>query len=131
MARARLQLDQAAIAAMRTRGEVYDAVTRAAMAVERGAKAQVGVGIGKLKAQTRVQPAQITSTGVWRRVESEPDYGIYHHDGRGPVVPRRAKVLAFRVKGKQVFAMRVRGVAPNRYLSDPLGKLTVNDWGAA
>lgn len=128
MARARLQLDQAAIAALRTRGEVYDAVTKAAMAVERGAKAQVGVDTGRLKAQTRVQPAQITPTGVYRRVESEPDYGIVHHDGRGPVTPRRAKMLAFKVKGKQVFAKRVRGVPPNRYLSDPLNRLTVDDY---
>jgi hypothetical protein len=70
-------------------------------------------------------------TGVWYQVGSDLDYAIYQHEGtKGPIYPRRAKVLRFTgSSGGYVFAKKVRGVKGTKYLTRALESLTVADFG--
>ena len=68
--------------------------------------------------------------GVWYEVGSNLPYTIYQHEGtKGPIVPRRAKVLRFKgSSGSYVFPKQVRGVTGAPFLTDALRTLTVNDF---
>ena len=49
----------------------------------------------------------MTPNGYVGEVENTARYAAIVHNGRGPVFPRRAKALRFRVRGRLVFAKRV------------------------
>jgi hypothetical protein len=68
--------------------------------------------------------------GVWYEVGSDLPYAIFQHEGtKGPIVPRRAKVLRFKgAGGSYVFPKQVRGVTAAPFLTDALKSLTVNDF---
>lgn len=65
------------------------------------------------------------------QVGSDLPYALPQHEGvKGPVLPRRAKVLRFKPKGSNTYIFRAstsgfRGVP---YLTDALATLTVNDF---
>lgn len=89
--------------------------------VESVAQVLVGVDTGQLRASIRTW---MTTRGgeLAAFVGSDLDYALVHHEGRGPVFPRRARVLVFRPKGggNLVFTTRSAAVPPNPYLTDAL-----------
>lgn len=106
-------------------------------------------GRGRDYAKLNLTAAQIGDTGLLRqqiessvimrgndlvgRVTSRAAYTMFVHDGTsGPIVPRRARALRFRVRGSGVvFAASVRGTKETgRYtpfLTDALEQLTIGD----
>ena len=50
------------------------------------------------------------------RVGSNVVYAMWHHEGHGVIQPVQAKVLAFNVHGRWVFAKRVGPVEVTEYL---------------
>lgn len=69
---------------------------------------------------------------VWFEVGSSLPYAIYQHNGvKGPIRPKRAKVLRFKPKGSSsyVFAPSVAGFRGVPYLTQPLNELTPADFG--
>lgn len=74
-------------------GKMRQAVTWEVVGFGRGIMARVGVDIAKLPGET--------------------DYPLIVHEGRGPVRPRRARVLRFRPKGGGAYIFRPR-VGPAR-----------------
>lgn len=73
---------------------------------------KVGTG-GDIEARVgtnlRYAPYQEYGTGVY----AEPPEGFSAR--RQPITPKKARVLAFKVGGKTVFARSVRGVKPKKY----------------
>ena len=97
-------------AAASVRDEMGRAMTRSVLLLERATKANTPVRTGTLR---RSITHQATPTeGV---VGTNVPYAKYVEEGRGPVVPIRAKVLVFTVNGQTVFARRV-GPAKGRFM---------------
>lgn len=71
--------------------------------------------------------------GYWYEVGSRLPYAKFQHDGvKGPVLPRRAKVLRFKPKGAKrgqyVFARSTKGFKGVKYLERARAMLTMNDY---
>lgn len=118
-------------------GPVYQAVQR-------------GVGRGRDLAKINLTAASLVDTGQLRnqiessvrldgqdlvgRVTSRAAHTMFVHDGTtGPIVPRRARALRFKVRGSGfVFATSVRGTKEtgrySPFLTDALEKLTIGDF---
>lgn len=115
-----------------THGDVPRAVERAAGRTRDRAKAYITrVDTGALRQSIMSWKLRATNTQVWWAVGSQLPYALYQHEGtHGPILPRRAKVLRFRPKGSNayVFARQVRGVTGEPFLTDPLKKLSVEDF---
>jgi hypothetical protein len=114
---------------------VPQAVWRAAGKVRDRAKVNITkagrVDTGAMRNQLFARRLRAGRAGVWYEVGSDLPYAIYQHQGtRGPIVPRRAKVLRFKPSGSSsfVFRPRVRGVTGSPFLTDALKSLTVNDF---
>jgi hypothetical protein len=88
-----------------------------------GAKAQVGVRTGALRASLHMRHFSDTR-GQYVRVGSNLNYARLHHDGSIPhiIKPNRKHTLKFQTKGQIIFAHVVKhpGTKPNRYLTDNL-----------
>ena len=87
-----------------------------------GAKAQVGVRTGALRASLHMRHFNDTR-GQYVRVGSTLPYAYAHHEGTSPhVIKRKRRMLKFQTKGQTVFAHVVNhpGTKPNRYLTDNL-----------
>lgn len=89
-------------------------------------------GAGRIDTGALVQSirAERVRLGLWR-VGSPLPYAIYQHEGvRGPVYPRRAKVLRFKPKGSNsfVFARHTSGFKGVPFLTDALKQLTPDDY---
>lgn len=81
------------------------------------AKATAPRRTGRLKASHVKLPLRPTPAGWIGDVIATARYARWVHDGRGPVHPKRAKVLAFRGRGGQmVFARRVGPARPQPWL---------------
>jgi hypothetical protein len=93
------------------------------MRVLTGAKAQVGVRTGALRASLHMRHFSDTR-GQYVRVGSNLNYARLHHDGSIPhiIKPNRKHTLKFQTKGQIIFAHVVKhpGTKPNRYLTDNL-----------
>lgn len=114
---------------------VPQAVWRAAGRVRDRAKVRITeagrVDTGAMRNSIVGRRVRAGRKGVWYEVGSNLPYAIYQHEGtRGPIVPRRAKVLRFTPKGGSgyVFARQVRGVTGVPFLTEALRTLTVNDF---
>lgn len=88
-----------------------------------GAKAQVGVKTGALRASIRMSHSRATY-GQKITVGSKLSYAYLHHEGSRAhiIVPRQAKMLRFTSRGRMVLAHRVAhpGTKANKYLKDPM-----------
>lgn len=62
---------------------------------------------GNLARKHRKLPLRVTPNGYVGEVENTARYANIVHEGRGPIVPRRARALRFRIRGRLVFARRV------------------------
>lgn len=119
-------LDQQMVpqAVFRAAGKVRD---RAKMNIKAAGRIDTGAMRNSITAK------RLTGTsrggGVWYEVGSNLPYAIYQHEGtHGPIYPRRAKVLRFKVGGKVVFARSVKGVKGVPFLTDALKSLSVGDF---
>ena len=91
--------------------------------IQAGARAQVGVKTGKLKASIRVKHYR-TPIGQYITVGSTLKYAYLHHEGTRPhiITPNKSKLLRFPSRRGIVVARAVfhPGTKPNRYLTDQL-----------
>lgn len=132
-----LRLDDSALRRLQEQGgDVDTAVQRAAGRARDYARqniTQAGrVDTGRLRNSIRYERRARAGRVSNYLVGSDLDYAIYQEEGtRGPIVPRRAKVLRFRAKGGGgfVFAQQVRGVQPAHFMRNALRKLSVRDFG--
>ncbi|NBR25659.1 MAG: hypothetical protein EBU08_18135 [Micrococcales bacterium] len=92
-------------------------------AIMAGAKNQVGVKTGRLKASIHMRQER-APFGQVLRVGSPLSYALMHHEGTRPhiITPDRAKVLRFTSGGRVIYTHAVKhpGTRPNRYLTDHL-----------
>lgn len=112
---------------------VPQAVWKATRKVRDRAKANI-------TAAGRVDTGAMRNSVVGRRVRSGKQevryqvgsdlaYTIFQHDGtRGPIYPRRARVLRFQGSSGVVFAKSVSGVQGVPFLTNALKSLTVADF---
>lgn len=65
------------------------------------------------------------------RLSGSVDYPMIVHQGRGPIVPRRARVLRFKPKGSSAFVFRPRvgPAAPKPFATNALKRMTNADFG--
>jgi hypothetical protein len=87
-----------------------------------GARRQVGVDTGALKASLRVTRHNRDPRGQFVMVGSPLNYALMHHEGTKPhiITPNRSQYLVFNKGGRVIYATSVRhpGTRPNRYLTD-------------
>lgn len=93
--------------------------------VQMAAKSTVGVKSGRLQSSiVKRMTKEGTDIGIMVGCDTVP-YALMHHNGTDPhvIVPKTAKVLAFKSGGVTVFARKVNhpGTRPNRYLLDHIG----------
>jgi hypothetical protein len=106
-------------------GKVGRWLTLQAEKVAIGAKAQVGVRTGALKASIKVHSHERNPRGQSIMIGSTLNYAYVHHEGSKPVIitPKGGhKVLRFRVGARIIYGKRVihPGTKPNRYLKNSL-----------
>lgn len=131
----RVNIDQSKVNELTSAGGLIDQKTaRAAGKVRDEAKriivSEGRVDTGAMMQGVKRERSSSSPPGVstWIISSDEP-YSKYQHDGtRGPIVPRRAKVLRFRVGGKTVYARKVRGISGIKFLTRALDKVSPNDW---
>lgn len=92
-------------------------------AIMAGAKNQVGVKTGRLKASIHMRQER-APFGQQVRIGSPLSYALMHHEGTRPhiITPNRAQVLRFTSGGRVIYTHAVKhpGTRPNRYLTDNL-----------
>jgi hypothetical protein len=92
-------------------------------AIMAGAKSQVGVKTGRLKASIHMRQER-APFGQVLRVGSPLSYALMHHEGTRPhiITPNKAQVLRFTSGGRVIYTHAVKhpGTRPNRYLTDNL-----------
>lgn len=104
-------------------GPVGRDLARRGARVAAGARAQVGVKTGALRASIHMRHMR-DSRGQYVRIGSNLHYARMHHDGTAPhlIKPNRKSMLKFQSKGQTIFTHLVNhpGTKPNRYLTDNL-----------
>lgn len=104
-------------------GAVGKDLRKRGLRVQAGAKAQVGVRTGALRASIHMRHYNDTR-GQYVKIGSNLNYARAHHEGTRPhlIKPNRNQVLRFQTRGQVVFAHVVKhpGTKPNRYLTDNL-----------
>lgn len=131
----RVTLNQQAFRRMENSGGMIDrAVGRAAGVTRDRAKENLTaagrIDTGALRNSGETQRIQ-GKTGVWWEVAFRKSYALYQHRGvKGPVLPRRAKVLRFKPKGGGafVFTRSTKGFKGVPYLTDALKRLRASDF---
>ena len=92
-------------------------------AIVAGAKQQVGVDTGRLKASIHMRQERAPK-GQLMRIGSPLSYALMHHEGTRPhlIVPNKSQVLRFTAGSRVIYTHMVRhpGTRPNRYLTDHL-----------
>ncbi|RFU83610.1 HK97 gp10 family phage protein [Streptomyces triticagri] len=105
--RVNIRLNQAAINRLLSpQGDIGERVERVTRAVANRARQRAPVDSGHLRASIRSAVRQ-EGGRIVGRVWTDVDYASIVHNGRGPVVPRRAKALRFQIGGRTIFARRV------------------------
>jgi hypothetical protein len=89
--------------------------------VETGAKRRCSVLTGRLRSSITMTTEQENGLPIVR-IGTNVHYGIWVHEGRGPVTPVRADFLVFKVRGGSglVYARAVRATKGNPFLRDAL-----------
>lgn len=116
-------------------GILGKAAARGAARAREGAKriltSEGRVDTGALRQSIRSEKVRQDSSAITYQIGSNLPYAIYQHEGvRGPVRPRRAKVLRFTPKGggSPVFARQTKGFRGVPFLTDALKALTLDDF---
>jgi len=115
-------------------GTIAQATRRAAGKVRDDAKreltSQGRIDSGKGRQSIVARRVRTGRRGVWYEIGSALDYMFFQHEGTQAHGPRRAKLLRFKPKGSSVFvfARRVRGVTPSKFLTKALQRLTPGDF---
>lgn len=118
----------------RLMGDLDQGVAKAAGKVRDDAKriiaAEGRVDTGRMMNTLSSRRVRQTSNGSVYEVGSDLDYAIYQHEGvRGPVRPRRAKVLRFTGRGGAVvFAPQTAGFSGIKFLTRALEGLRPEDF---
>ena len=92
------------------------AISKAAYTAERLAKAAAPVQYGQLRGSITTQTPIVSADNIEARVGTNVKYAPYQefgtgiYAGKGMIVPKRAKVLAWQGKGGWIFARAVKGV---------------------
>ena len=134
-ARVRLKWNQAEFRRILQQDEVPRGVARAAGRVRDRSKANLTragrVDTGALRNSITVRQASSGAGRVTYQVGSDLRYALPQHQGvKGPVLPRRAKVLRFKPKGSNTFIFRpqTKGFKGVPYLRDALRSLKPSDF---
>lgn len=134
MTKVKVELDRAALKRLSSPGGMIDAsVAKAAGRVRDNAKriiySEGRVQTGALAQSIVSQRSVSSAAGAIYTVSSDLKYAIYQHEGvRGPIYPRRAKMLRFKVGGRTVFARSVRGFKGIKFLERALRELSAADY---
>jgi hypothetical protein len=98
-------------------GGVVRDMYRRGQNVRSAAMNYVGVDTGRLLTSLHVEQVRY-GDAVGARVGSNVEHALVHHEGHGPLVPRRpGGVMVFRVRGGPlVFTKHVRAVEGTEYL---------------
>lgn len=130
----RFTMNQQEFHRMMDSGTIAQATWRAAGKVRDDAKreltSQGRIDTGKLRQSIVGRRVRGSGTGILYEIGSPLDYAIYQHEGTKDHGPRTARILRFKPKGSGVFvfAQRVRGVTPSKFLTRALQRLTVSDF---
>ena len=114
--------------------QLAPSVQRAAGAVRDYAKdnliAAGRVDIGTLLRGVTAETSKVRGREVVARVVSEQPCARFIHDGtRGPIRPRRARVLRFVGRsGAMVYTPTVKGISATPYLTDALKQVKPSDF---
>jgi len=131
----RFTMNQQEFRRMTESGTIDQAVRRAAGKVRDDAKREITsqgrVDTGKMRQSGRTQKVHRAS-GAWYEVQFPGDVAWFQHEGTRDHGPVRARLLRFKPKGSgvYVFAKRVRGVTPSKFLTRALSRLTASDFRA-
>lgn len=133
-----LQLDDRAINGLTAPGGLADQATmRAAGRARDRAKMNLTragrIDTGLLRQSIVAERVRSSNNSVTYRVGSPLDYAIYQEEGvRGPIYPRRARVLRFRPKGGGAYIFRpyVSGFPGAHYLRDAFAATSAQDFAA-
>jgi hypothetical protein len=109
-----------------TNGDVGKYLAKRGRLIEAGAKRQVGVQTGALRASIHMRHFS-DPRGQYVKIGSSLNYARMHHEGTKPhlIRPNTAHMLRFYSKGQIVFAHMVRhpGTPANRYLTDNMRRV--------
>jgi hypothetical protein len=109
-----------------TNGDVGKYLAKKGRLIEAGAKRQVGVQTGALRASIHMRHFS-DPRGQYVKIGSSLNYARMHHEGTKPhlIRPNTAHMLRFYSKGQIVFAHMVRhpGTPANRYLTDNMRRV--------
>lgn len=132
--RIRFTMNEQEFRRMQSSGGTIDrSVAHAAGTVRDGAKreitAQGRIDSGRTRNSGRTQKVG-SHSGVTYEVVFPGDVAWYQHEGTRDHGPVRARLLRFKPKGSGVFvfARRVRGVTPSKFLTKALARLTASDF---
>jgi hypothetical protein len=107
-------------------GQVGKYLAKRGRLIEAGAKRQVGVQTGALRASIHMRHFS-DPRGQYIKIGSSLNYAKMHHEGTKPhlIRPNTAHMLRFYSKGQIVFAHMVRhpGTPANRYLTDNMRRV--------
>lgn len=109
-------------------GDVWNYTHEAGLRVLQGARRDVGVKTGFLRASLHERMG-IGRFGPESHVGSDVRYALVHHQGSSPhlIRARQGRVLAFNKRGVRIFARQVNhpGTSANRYLSGNLWRAII------
>jgi hypothetical protein len=78
---------------------------------------------GFLAGNRRPDPARFVGDMVIAGYTSHAAYSRYVEEGRGPIVPRRARALRFEIGGRVIFAKRVRPARALPYMGPSMERV--------
>lgn len=132
--RYRVTMNKAEFQRMNDRGTIAQGTWKAAGRTRDRAKMELTtqgrVNTGRLRNSVVARRVRGRRKGVFYEVGSPLKEAIHQHEGTRAHGPRRAKLLRFKPKGAKafVFAKRVRGVKPSKFLTRALQKLRTSDF---
>lgn len=127
MARVDIDYNYAEILRLTTKVSFFTA-RKGAEAAQRHARRLAPFDTGALRMSIKVRLKGTVGQVTTFTIYSDLDYAQYQEFGTGPITPRTAKVLSFKVGGKRVFAMRTRGVPATHFMSRAGALITARDF---
>lgn len=97
------------------------AIQRIAFQIEAKAKINAPIDRGGLRSSIHTEGPKQTLSGLEATVGTDLEYAPYQefgtgiYAGKGPITPKRARILAWKKDGQWIFARSVRGVRPKRF----------------
>lgn len=113
---------------MSPRGDVGRATARMAGRVRDRAKQYAPVNTGLLRNSITSELIDSSQNNLTYRIGSDVPYAKYQESGtNGPIYPRYARALAFKIGGRTVFAKHVRGVPAVHFLERALNEVVTTE----